>query len=363
MPTHADICPVAKAIVQRALRIKEGEDVIVESWDHQLELAGDVVYWCRKAGARPLLMVEREEDFDRSLDLPPSKLGRVGRHEWAALEASDAYVFIPGPADPTIFDRHPGKRASAQAYNDEWYRRARRAGIRGARSLLGYVSEVRAKLYGISYQRWRDMLIEASLVDPQRTAKVATKLGRILEKSKELRITSPNGTDLTASLRYPPIRDDGLTDSRDVREGYNMTYFPGGGVWTAVEEGSVEGRAVSDHPTTMGYTFVHGMEWRLEDGKLVDYTGGKGLEAFERAFKEAGKGKEILGEVDIGLNPRMTFGTPQDPWVRGATSLYLGDNTFVGGKNSSDFSASVILEGATVKADAKTLVRAGRVQL
>ncbi len=360
MPTHLDVCEVAKAIVQKSLKIKKGENVIVESWDHQLPLAGDVVYWCRKAGAKPLLMVEREEDFAHTADLPAANLGLVGSHEWAALEESDAYVFIPGPEDPTILDKFGKKRAVIFRYNDEWYRRARKAGVRGSRSLLGYVSQVRAKLNGVGYEAWRNMIIQGSLVDPARIQKEATALAATLEDGKEMHITAPGGTDLTVGLKYRPVRDDGITDARDLKEGYPITYFPGGGVWTAVEERTAEGRVAFDRPTYVGFTQVHGLELRFRDGKLSDYTGGMGLEAFTKAYDEAGKGKDVLGEVDLGLNPHMDYGIPQDGWVAGAVGLYLGDNTFVGGKNPSDFGVGGVLSRATVEVDGKAIVRKGK---
>jgi leucyl aminopeptidase (aminopeptidase T) len=360
MPTHADVCPVAKMMVRKSLAIKPGENVIVESWDHQLQLAGDIVYWCREAGAKPLLVVEREEDVAHSLKLPASKLGKVGSHEWAALEEADAYAFIPGPADPTIFDENPGKREAFFANNSEWYRRARRYGVRGSRSLLGYVSPTRAKLHGIGYEAWRRMILDASLVDPAKIARRASALAKALEDGREMEISAPNGTKLFLALKYRPIRDDGITDKRDIAEDYPITYYPGGGVWTAVEEGSAEGRVVFDRPSFQVYTRVHELEWRVAGGHLVDYTGGQGLGAFTKAYDGAGKGKEVLGEVDIGLNPKMDNGTPFDYSVMGSVALSLGDNTFVGGKNPSEFSASGILSHATVAVDGRTVVRRGR---
>lgn len=361
VPTHADVCEVAKAIVQRSLKIKKGENVIVESWDHQLTLAGDVVYWCRKAGARPLLMVEREEDFVHSvLDLPVANLGLVGSHEWAALEESDAYVFIPGPEDPTIYDKAGKKRPALTRYNDEWYRRARKARVRGSRSLLGYATESRAKLHGVGYQNLRSMVLEASLIDPEAIRKRAERISSALEDGSEVRITGPGGTDLTVGLKYRPIRDDGMTDKRDLDEGYPITYFPGGGVWTALDEGTAEGRVAFDRPAFMNFTQTHGLVLEFRDGRLVDHSYGLGGEAFERAYREGGRGRDILGEMDIGLNPKMSYGTQYDGWVAGSVGLYMGDNTFVNGKNSSDFSAGATLSQASVIVDGETLVRKGK---
>jgi leucyl aminopeptidase (aminopeptidase T) len=91
---------LVKSVLSSTLNVQLGDDVIVETWDHGLPLAGAFVYHLRELGARPMLLFENEQTFWKSAEsLPEEKLGKVGEHEWAAMEKSKAYIFIPGPAD------------------------------------------------------------------------------------------------------------------------------------------------------------------------------------------------------------------------------------------------------------------------
>src|SRR5437016_12569001 len=152
---------LAKNVIRRTLHIQPKENVIVETWNHGLPIATEVVYQVRAAGARPMLLFEDEDTYWKSVTtLPESKLGQVGSHEWKAMAEADGYVFIPGPADITKIREAGKKYSAATAYNDEWYRRAKRNRLRGARLGLGYVTEGRARSYGFDLPEWRAMVVE-----------------------------------------------------------------------------------------------------------------------------------------------------------------------------------------------------------
>jgi len=153
---------LARNVVRRSLRIRPKENVIVECWNHGIDVARAFVYEIRAAGARPLWLFEDEPTYWRSIEtLPTTKLGQVSKSEWSALSAADAYIFIPGPADITRYKKNLPKSGAATAYNAEWYRRAEKAGLRGARVLLGYVTQERAASYGLDHAAWRSMILDA----------------------------------------------------------------------------------------------------------------------------------------------------------------------------------------------------------
>src|SRR5206468_11419485 len=160
---HVRIRSLGEERHPKDLHIQPKENVIVETWNHGLPIATEVVYQVRAAGARPLLLFEDEDTYWKSVTtLPESKLGQVGSHEWRAMSEADGYVFIPGPADITKIREAGKKYSAATAYNDEWYRRAKRNRLRGARLGLGYVTEGRARSYGFDEPAWRAMVLEAS---------------------------------------------------------------------------------------------------------------------------------------------------------------------------------------------------------
>src|SRR5438552_1006876 len=88
-----------------------------------------------------MALFEDEETYWRSVEtLPTSKLGHVSASEWAALSKADAYIFLPGPADLPRYRKNLPKSSAATGYNSDWYRRAEKAKLRGARLALGYAT-------------------------------------------------------------------------------------------------------------------------------------------------------------------------------------------------------------------------------
>src|SRR5256885_808889 len=221
---------LAKNVIRRTLHIQPKENVIVETWNHGLPIATEIVYQVRAAGARPLLLFEDEDTHWKSIStLPESKLGQVGSHEWKAIAEADGYVFIPGPADITKIREAGKKYSAATAYNDEWYRRAKRNRLRGARLGLGYVTEARARSYGFDLPDWRAMVLEASSVDGQQIVRVGRKVTRALAKKGRLEITHPNGTRFSCDLVGKPAGiEDGIVTKEDLDVGENMANIPAG---------------------------------------------------------------------------------------------------------------------------------------
>ncbi|MGA8710556.1 MAG: hypothetical protein WB786_04920, partial [Thermoplasmata archaeon] len=88
---------LARMVLGQCLGVRRGETVTVETWDHALSWARAVVLEARRRGCEPTLVVEDEETFFRSL---AQSSGRTVPGAPAAVaEASDAYVYFPGPAN------------------------------------------------------------------------------------------------------------------------------------------------------------------------------------------------------------------------------------------------------------------------
>src|SRR3979409_1561252 len=84
---------LAKNVIRRTLHIQPKENVIVETWNHGLPIATEIVYQARAAGARPMLLFEDEDTYWRSVNsLPEPKLGQGGSAEGKDM-ATDAAPF------------------------------------------------------------------------------------------------------------------------------------------------------------------------------------------------------------------------------------------------------------------------------
>ncbi len=352
---------LAKNVIRKSLQIKPKEGVIVESWNHALDAATEMVYQLRAAGARPMFLFEDEGTYWRSVEsLPSSKLGQVSKSEWSGLEEADAYVFFPGPADIARYRRNLTKMGAATAYNSEWYRRAGKAGVRGARVLLGYVSPERAQSYGFDYPAWRAMVIEAGGADFGAISRKGHRLADLLARDAEVSVAAPNGTDLTFRLKGRGARcDDGIVDTKDLKEGEFMTGVPPGSAYVAPDELSADGTVVADLPTPYLGTMTRGVRLEFRDGK-GSWSSSEGGEAIRGMYEKATGAKDRIAAISIGLNPAAKYGFLQDDLVAGAVEISIGDNTEWGGKNKSSFSLAARLSQATVKIGRKTVVDAGR---
>ncbi len=351
-------------MIRKSLQIKPKENVIVESWNHGLDAAKEFVYQLRAVGARPMFLFEDEETHWRSLDtLPPTKLGQVSKSEWAALAEADAYIFLPGPADIVRYRANMAKMGAATAYNSEWYRRGEKAGLRGARVLLGYCSPERAQAYGFDYAAWRAMLLEAGTSDFGALSRKGHRLADLLSRTADVEVSDPSGTQLTFQLKGRAAKcDDGIVDKEDLKAGDFITGVPGGSSYVAPDEASAEGTVVADLPMPYLGTLTRGVRIDFRDGKAT-WGAESGGEAMRASYDKATGAKDRLAAISIGLNPAAKYGFLQDDLVAGSVEIDIGDNTEWGGKNKSNFSFGARLSHATVRIGRKTVVDQGRLTI
>ncbi|MGA8604549.1 MAG: hypothetical protein WB788_05745, partial [Thermoplasmata archaeon] len=124
---------LAQVVLDQCLAVRRGETLTVETWDHALPWARAFVLEARRRGCEPTLVVEDEAAFFRSLAQSGSRT--VPSAPAAIAEASDAYVYFPGPEH---FPRLLGLSAEELdavlgRHGAGWWRAARRAGLRAAR--------------------------------------------------------------------------------------------------------------------------------------------------------------------------------------------------------------------------------------
>lgn len=353
---------LAKNVVRRTLRIRPKENVIVECWNHGLPIAKEIVYQVRAAGGRPMFLFEDEETYWRSVNtLPESKLGQVGSHEWKAIAEADGYAFIPGPADITKVREAGKKYSAATAYNDEWYRRAKRNRLRGARIGLGYVTEPRARAYGLDLAGWQAMMLAASSVDGQQIVRTGRKVTRSLAKSGRLEISHPNGTRFSCDLVGRPAGiEDGIVTKEDLDIGENMANLPAGEAFVVPDEKSGDGTIVFDRPIPWLGRWIRDIRIAFDGGRLVKFSASENEAFLRKDWDEANGPKDLLGFLDIGLNPKAQSGFLQDAIVAGSVYVAVGANDEVpGGKNNTDFQIGAPLTGATVTIDGRPIVRSG----
>lgn len=355
---------VARNVLTNTLHVRRGENVTIEAWSESLPWAVPFVNETRRLGAHPILLYEDEESFWEALESGLSRAtGQVGEHEWSALAETDAYVFFFGPNEWSREDNLTARqRVGLAAYNPEWYRRAAKARIRGARMYLGRSSASTAERWRLDLSGWRDALQRASLASPRQMRVLGKRIGERLRRGKRVHLAHPNGTELDFRLGGFPVQlDDADVDENDLRAHNNMANIPGGVVGVAVDHTSATGRVLGNHRVYPDSGPADGVRWTFSAGQLTEHEYAEGGPEFDKAFSAAPKkGRDRLSYFSIGLNPEL-FGCPQmEDQEFGAVMLRIGGNQFLGGKNPSPFGRWMVLTGADLSIDDRPLLRGGK---
>ena len=356
---------LARKTLVETLRVKRGENVTIETWPHTLSYATAFVYEARRIGAHPLLLLEDEPTYWKSVeDLPAPALGNVGAHEWALLSKTNAYVFFQGPSDRPRYRALPAKKLEAlTAYNLEWYRRAKKARIRAARMFLSMASDSQARNFGVDAAAWRKELVEASLVDTRTMVREGRRIAAAFQQGREVTIDHTNGTHLVLRLKgRSPAVDDGVVGPEDVAAGRNMTPIPSGVVAVAVDETFAEGVVRANRPSYLRGKAVEGGTWNFKKGRLVGFQYDSGGEEFSEPYGKAPSGRDRPATLSVGLNPRLHHAPQMEDQERGTLCVAVGGNHWQGGSNRCPFLSWLAIGECDVRVDGKPLVVKGEIR-
>jgi leucyl aminopeptidase (aminopeptidase T) len=361
----------ARNLVGNYLRVKPGENVIVESWTHTLPMSSAMVDEVRRVGGHALLAHEDDDAWWRAMERKQAKLlGHLSDPEWAALEAADVYVQFWGPADSARVAKTPEKALDewATGWVERWYTLARSNGLRGGRMAVGWVTDTRARQWGVSKERWMNGLLEGCLADPKEMERSGMRLARAFTGRKKVRITHPNGTDLEVGLAgRPPTVYDGYPHpkNRSYRQSDMMANFPDGRLRIALDGRTAEGTIVSTHPSYDESWFpwarYSGGSFEFTNGRLTSFSFEEGEAAFAKRFARGQPGKDRPDLLSIGLNPKIGDLPLFGPMERGCVQLVVGANNIEGGAKTPNDTGSVSLAGSEICVDGTPVVRGGRV--
>jgi leucyl aminopeptidase (aminopeptidase T) len=354
----------ARNIVTKYLKVRAGENAIVESWNHTLPMASAMVDAIRRVGGKVLLVYNDEDAWWRAIDRKQSKLlGQSSAPEWEALKAADVYVNFWGPGDTDRIEKLPDRPGNeAFAWNWPWYAVARKTGLRGVRMTTAFVTEGRAKEWGVDLAQWEEGMLRASLIDPEELAKSGARLCKALSRGKKVRITHSNGTDVEVALAgVAPRLYDGRPHpwtKRDSPSGM-LQQIPAGAVDVALDSKTAEGSFHANRRTNIWWNWHAGGTLEFADGRLTSYSFEDGAEEFARQYKHGTAGRDRTSVLKLGLNPAVKDVPNLEPVERGCVSLQIGGNRYLKGTNRSSFFTWISLAGSEIAIDGTPVIRAG----
>jgi leucyl aminopeptidase (aminopeptidase T) len=356
----------ARQIVTKYLKVRPGENAIIESWNHTMPMAAAMVDEVRRVGGSVLFVHEDEDAWWRAIDRGQTKLlGKSSAPEWAALKAADVYVNFWGPADAGRIEKDSEDALDdAFAWNGPWYEIARKTGLRGVRMTEGFVTEGRAKGWGVDRSQWEESTLRACLVDPEELAKSGARLSKALSRGRKVRITHANGTDVEVALAGgAPRVYDGRPRSWDKGSSPSgmIETIPAGRVDVALDSKTAEGNFLANRRTNIWWNWHAGGALEFADGKLTSFSFEQGGEDFARRYKNGTAGKDRTSALKFGLNPAVGDVPNLEYCELGSVSLQIGGNRYLKGTNRSNYFSWFSLAGSEVAIDGTPVIRAGKI--
>lgn len=165
----------------------------------------------------------------------------------------------------------------------------------------------------------------------------------------EVRVTSPQGTDVT----FEPGDREWLSDTGQIHESGAFSNLPAGEVFVSPE--TADGRYVVDG-TMMPYGLLEGrtLEFEVEDGYVTSVSDDAVREQLETAAEEVGQDAYNLAELGIGTNVGVTElvgSVLLDEKAGGTVHVAIGDDAGIGGDTDAPVHLDGILTEPTVYAN------------
>jgi leucyl aminopeptidase (aminopeptidase T) len=360
--------PIARKVIKECLQVKEDEQVLIQTWDHTLDLSNALALEVYQAGAMPFVSLSTQDSFLNYLTKVPEKYyGKTPRASLSLLDEVDAQVLLFGPKDPKVLTMAPGERF-AKAFDSEKpvMEKLRERKIRTAYLPVGYITPERALNYGFDLSKWRNNHDQAMDVDMQKMKALGKNLSSKLHNASKVHISHSNGTNLTFAIHERPVHvRDGIIDQEDVSKGNFTESLPSGSVLVAPVETSAEGTVLFDTPQALMGKMVKGFTMNFRNGKLASFDAKENLDAFAGLYRGASGDKDRLGSFSIGINPKAQLMglISADELALGGVTIGIGSNKDFGGNNDTTVGYAQTLSKATVEVDGKPLLQEGKVQV
>ncbi len=362
---------LAQKIINTSANIKPGEVVVVYGGKHTIPLMETLAMEAQKAGGMVWMFLNSDrvtrsywvEVPEKYLEQEPAYLA-----EW--LKNIDVWIALPGTEDPkAVFADVPSERfAKANEAGKIIEDMLNESGVREV--FIGYPTKERAELYKLDFSTYEKMHWEAVDADYKQMSEKGNLLKNMLQGAKQIKVTSPSGTNFTFSAGDRQILiDDGIITEEEAKDKLfyaRSAFLPSGYVYFAPIETSANGKVVVPKDRCK-YAPLNGVSFEFKDGKLMNFMAEKGAECFEEVMAPYTGPKDMFGYFSIGLNSALKViengGEYRPDAAAGMIWIGIGNNELIGGANKTQGGFSFPIVKATVEIDGKTVIKDGELIL
>jgi len=359
---------LARRVATESAKIKPGDVVVIDGGKHTIPLMEALAIEAQKAGGMVTMFLESDLVMrSYNVDVPEKYLEQkpIFFAEW--LKPMDVYISLPGAEDfKSVIAGVPEAR----------FAKAAQAGqvitdmLNGSKVrlvIIGYPSKQEAENNRLDFQTYEKMHWDAVNADYRQIAEKGDQLKRMLQAAKQVRVTSPSGTDLSFAVgNRPVVVQGGVVSEQASKEKFflsRVASLPGGSLSLAPIEASVNGKVVVPK-SRCRYDPLTDASFEFKSGKLDNFKAGKGADCFNQTIAPYTGPKDTFASFSVGLNPALRViedgGDYRPHDAAGMVYVGIGDNQLLGGSNKTQSGYNFPIVKATVAIDGKVVVKDGQ---
>ena len=187
------------------------------------------------------------------------------------------------------------------------------------------------------------------------------KIADILTMAREVRVTAPNGTDLTIPIK----KRKGYSDTGIINYPGAFSNLPSGESAIALEREQCEGVLVVDSGMGVNPNGEDRLTISIKNGRAQRIGGSPIARKLSQHLAKFGQDCRLIGEFGIGVNDAAQISgyALEDSKVLGTIHIGLGNNIAIGGSNNGPCHVDAVVYKAGVEIDGKQIVRKGKLML
>ncbi|MDI7258895.1 MAG: aminopeptidase [Thermodesulfobacteriota bacterium] len=208
-----------------------------------------------------------------------------------------------------------------------------------------------------------EMMVNGGInADYSQVKRVSENLARLLTEADVIRLTTPEGTDLTMrSIGRKAIAQTGF-----VTKPGELSGLPDGEATLAPLEGVTEGVIVDPYIADQIGVITDPFRIQVTKGRITSVTGGKQAQELKQLLEKYDEaGYNAASQFALGTNPacRVIPNTREVSKKLGTAHIAIGDNVSLGGKSKSSFHIDFVFLNTTVYLDGKCILKDGQYQI
>lgn len=291
MFTDPRITKLAEMLIQNAVQLKEGDNILIETIDTPSALAVELIKAVYAAKGNPFLKhIDSRVQRERLLGVSEKALQEEADLDLIQMKQMQAYIAIRGSENSLEMSDVPAEKMAV-------YRKIRKEVLNWRVNktrwcILRWPNPSMAQSAGMSTEAFENFYFKACLADYPAMSKAADALVQLMNRTDKVRLIAKD-TDISFSIRdIPAVPCCG-----------NMN-IPDGEVYTAPVRDSINGVIHYNAPTVYEGKRFENVRLVFENGKIVEATSSD-TEGLNKILN-TDEGARYVGEFAIGFNPFIT---------------------------------------------------------